>query len=285
MKTLGIVLFSLFAAWANAAHVVQNISWLELKNSGMLLSGEATASQLRIENNQSTSVTFPLFKLEKPAITKSVYALTADIRYEKVEGTGYLEMWSTFPDKSHYFSRTLAQTGPMQGLSGSSDWRPVIIPFFNREEGPSPALLVVNLVLPGKGNVIISNMKLQQYEKSENMLPQTQTGWWSDRTAGLVFGTVGGCIGLCGALIGLLTSLGKGRSFVMILLVAIPVLGAVFLIAGLLSVAQHQPYAVFYPLLLVGLLCTIIPLGLRRSVQKRFEELELRKMRSLDSIR
>ena len=285
MKILWILLFSLFAAWGNASEVVQNISWFELKKSGMLLSGEATDGQVKIENKQSTPATFPLFNLYKPGVTKSVYALTAEIRHENVEGNGYLELWSIFPDKSHYFSRTLAQSGPMQSLSGSSEWRQVIIPFFNKEDGPPPVHLDFNLHLPGKGVVIIRDMKLQEYDKAENLLSERQAGWWSDRTAGLVFGIVGGCIGLLGALIGLLTSLGQGRSFVMILLVAIPILGTVFLIAGLLSFAQHQHYATFYPLLLVGLLCTIIPLGLRRSVQKRFEELELRKMRSLDSIR
>ena len=51
--------------------------------------------------------------MEAPAVTGDSYAITGKVAYEGVEGDGYLEMWSVFPDGSRYFSRTLDDAGPL----------------------------------------------------------------------------------------------------------------------------------------------------------------------------
>jgi hypothetical protein len=283
MKTLCVLLFSLFAVLACAANVVQDISWLAFKDAGKLHSGDATAGQIKVENTESSPATLALIALEKPAVTKHVYALTGRIRYEGVEGEGYLEMWNVFPGDQRFFSRTMAKDGPMKGLHGSSDWRPLVVPFFNQEGGNQPVRLELNLFLPGKGVVFVSDLQLTQYETSENPLMAGGQSWWTERTSGLVFGILGSCIGVLGAVVGILTSLGKARSLVMALLNLFLVVGTASFAGGIVAFVQEQPYAVYYPLLLIGLLCTVIPLGLRRSIRKRFEDLELRKMRSMDT--
>ena len=54
------------------------------------------------------------------------------------------------------------------------------------------------------------------------------------------------------------------------------------LAAGVAAWSASQPYAVYYPLLLVGLLGTVIPLGLRPSLKRRYQDLELRRMQAMD---
>ena len=107
-------------------------------------------------------------------------------------------------------------------------------------------------------------------------------GWWDDRTAGVMFGSMGGVLGCLGGLMGTLCSAGRGRGFVMGSLRFLLVVGIVSAIAGVAALAVAQPYAVTYPLLLMGLLCTSLSLGLMGTVRRRFEQLELRKMSAMD---
>ena len=58
--------------------------------------------------------------------------------------------------------------------------------------------------------------------------------------------------------------------------------GTLAFVAGIVALSQSQPYAVYYPLLLVGFLAAVIPLGLRSSIHKRYDEIELRRMRAHD---
>lgn len=107
--------------------------------------------------------------------------------------------------------------------------------------------------------------------------------WWSDRSAGLVGGWGGAIFGCLGGLIGTLNSLGKGRAFIIAVMKVQVALGAACAVAGIVAVAQHQPYGVYYPLLLLGILLTTINASLLPTVRKRFQELELRRMQSLDA--
>jgi MFS family permease len=99
----------------------------------------------------------------------------------------------------------------------------------------------------------------------------------------LVGGVGGSVIGCLGGLIGTLASLGRARRLAIGLNGLIVVIGVGSLIAGVVALATGQPYAVHYPLLLGGLLCTILPLGLTKTLCRRYEEAELRKMNALDA--
>jgi uncharacterized membrane-anchored protein len=56
------------------------------------------------------------------------------------------------------------------------------------------------------------------------------------------------------------------------------VLGITCLIAGLVAVFAHQPYHVFYPLLLIGAILTFVMGGLLPMVLIRYRQAEARKM-------
>ena len=224
--------------------------------------------------------TIEVLKIESPGITRTRYALAGQVRYDAVEGTGYLEMWSEIPGRGAFFTRSMDGAGAMGTISGSSDWRAFALPF-DATGAPPPAKLTVNVVLPGRGKVELGPMRLVQYAPSED--PTAESGaWWGPRTAGLAGGVAGSVIGCIGALIGILAPRGRGRAAILALLKAMTAFGAVCLAAGVAALVKSQPYAVYYPLLLLGSLAFVLPLGLTPVIKRRYEELELRKMTAQD---
>jgi hypothetical protein len=107
--------------------------------------------------------------------------------------------------------------------------------------------------------------------------------WWSNKTAGLVGGIAGSVVGLMGAAIGTLTGIGIARNICLSLLGIMFVFGLVSLTVGLISLFFSQPYAVYYPLLLEGLLSSVLPSCLFRSIKLQYEQKELRKMHAMDA--
>ena len=59
--------------------------------------------------------------------------------------------------------------------------------------------------------------------------------------------------------------------------------GVLALTAGVVAVLQHQPYAVVFPLLLLGVLATSICGGLLPIVRRRYAELEMRRLEAADA--
>jgi hypothetical protein len=224
---------------------------------------------------QATTVT--VLSVNKPAITMRRYALAGRVKYDDVEGQAYLEMWSHFADRGRFFSRTLG-AGPMQPLSGSSEWRAFSLPFFIADRGfPPPERLVLNVVLPGGGRVEISPVLLQQ--SSENEDPTQLPGqWWDSSTAGLLGGVMGSFIGCLGGLIGVLSSRRRARRLVLGTMRLLIVLGAMSLALGLYALAISQPYVVYYPLLLLGFLSVALSGGLYRQIRARYATTERNKM-------
>jgi hypothetical protein len=107
--------------------------------------------------------------------------------------------------------------------------------------------------------------------------------WWSDRTAALVGSWGGGILGCLGGLIGTLGGMGKCRGLVMALLRIMIGLGIVLGVAGIAALVQHQPYAVWYPLIMIGIPLLVICPFMLPIVRRRYQEQELRRMQSLDA--
>ena len=218
--------------------------------------------------------------VDEPGIRGPRYGIAGEVRHRDVQGQGYLEMWSVMP-QGQYFTRTLAPAGPLKALSGSSDWRPFLLPFFNEKGAPPPRQLVVNVALPGAGSVELRNLRLLQFAEDEDPLA-TKGAWWGPQTGGLVGGAFGALLGCFGALVGWLSSRGRARAFVLGALGTVGAMSMLVLAAGLAAWSASQPYDVYYPLLLLGFLGTVIPLGLRPSLKRRYQDLELRRMQAMD---
>ena len=278
-----VLLSLLFAAGAVPA-LAQELTWDALQKeqrvaAGTVLPPEPGSSfhRLRIDGTgQATAVT--VLTIEQPPVQGPRYAITGQVRYDAVEGTGYLELWNYFPGGGQYFSRTLGDAGPMMKLQGSSGWRSFALPF-DATGAPPPTRLVVNVVLPGRGAVYLGPL---QFVASPSLDVAGATERTLDRTMGQLGGIAGGVVGSIGALIGVLTSLGRGRRFVDLTAKALVVAGTASFIGGLVAVARSQPYALYYPLLLGGFIAAVIPLGLLPSIRKRYQDIELRRMRAHD---
>jgi hypothetical protein len=228
-----------------------------------------------------------LLELPDPGITLPVYALKGMVRYDDVEGDGFLQLDSHFGDAGTFFSKSLAPAGPLGKLSGSSDWRPFVLPFYANSGGqadsaaPLPGKLTLSLVLPGAGSVSIRDVGLYQYASGVDPL-QAAGQWFDDRSTALLGAIGGSLVGLWGALIGILAARGKARHFVLGSANVLLVIGIASFAVGIVAVAAAQPYAVYYPLLLIGVILAVVFGKLRGNLSARYEQLELKKMQSMD---
>jgi hypothetical protein len=258
--------------------------WNELQKQGSLLAGPVLSPEpgapfhrLKVEGSTFGPTRVTVLTIDRPHIVGPRYGLRGQIRYEGIEGIGYLEMWNYFPDGGQYFSRTLADEGPMMKLSGASNWRPFLLPFDATGARP-PTRLVFNVVLPGRGVVYLGPVELTELNQAGGGAGEIAAHRVTD-AAGAIAGAVLGCVG---AMIGVLTALGRARSLVIASARTLIAFGAAAFVAGIIASAWSQPYSVFYPLLLLGAIACIVPLGLLPTIRRRYEEVELRTMRAHD---
>ena len=113
--------------------------------------------------------------------------------------------------------------------------------------------------------------------------PAHVKSWWSDRFAGYAGGILGGAMGLEGGLIGMLGSRGRYPRLTFSLMLATVVVGVVMLIAGVVAVCLHQPYGVYYPLLLSGFLSAVVYGSLILAFRRIRQQIELRKIHAMDA--
>jgi hypothetical protein len=275
------------AAPGLSEQVLSGISWSRLEKEGKLQQARVVPADaqtrfeaLRVENAQAEPRGVTVLTLENPGVTASRYALRGQVKYEGMAGNGYLEMWNFLAGGGRYFTRTLGSAGPMASLTGSSPWRPFLLPFDTNGQG-LPQRLIVNVVFPGRGVVFLGAVELVQFSATEDPL-KPAGAWWSDRQGGMLGGLAGGTLGVLGALVGILAGTGRARRLVLGLLELMIVICAAALLLGLTALTLGQPYAVYYPLLLLGVIGVAVPAGLRSSLKKRYEQLELRRMSAFD---
>jgi len=121
--------------------------------------------------------------IPQPKISSSVYALKGKIRYDSVEGDAYLQMNNDFGDKGVFFTKGLEPSGPMGKISGSSNWRPFILPFYTNQGDQAgaapvgPGKLTLELYLPAAGTVTIRDVRLYQYAGNEDPLASVGEGF------------------------------------------------------------------------------------------------------------
>jgi len=299
MVGLGLVLTG--GAMGASAAQVRELPWSRLKESGSLKGGQPAGEggdEYVFRNTQAKAASLSVLAIDRPGVAARQFAVAGQVRHEGVEGTGYLGMWVIYADGSHFFSRTLGQAGPMKSLTGAADWRDFLLPFDQTgRSGPGPSRLEVNIVLPGPGTVYLKSLRLVEYGPGEEAVPATAAAavpmttppaapsssarpataalagnqWWSGRQAGWIGGIAGGLFGCLGAMVGVLGGRTKARRLVFALLGAMVATGLAGLVAGAAALAASQPYEVYYPLLLVGVLLAAIPLGMWRTLRKRYE--------------
>ncbi len=108
------------------------------------------------------------------------------------------------------------------------------------------------------------------------------TPWWTLETGTLIGAFGGGGLGalggLYGAVAGWLAPRGIGKGVLLPIHLGFILLGAVALVGGIAAVIGGQPYHVFYPLLLIGVLMTCVMGGLFPVIRMRYRHAEARRM-------
>jgi hypothetical protein len=209
--------------------------------------------------------------------TTSMYVVRGLVRHRDVEQHSYLEMWSTMPDGRRYFSRQPVRLESVWSRK-AGDWRQFELPFNLMNHRPSSVTLEINVVMPpGKGTIELSRLTISDIQPTE---------WFDGRTAGLFGGLLGtgiGCYaGLFSILYMLLVPRRKGRRLLISMLLVLPAIGTAMLLLGISALCLSQPYHVWYPFVLCGVLSVIVWIFPYREMVAKYKEFDQRKMQALD---
>ena len=132
------------------------------------LAAEDGRACVKINSTNQARTAIPLLSITNPAVTARFYGLTGEVKYDMTDGSGYLEMWNGF-GTNRYFTRALGEVGPMRKIIGKSAWRPFILPFDRSGASTAPTRLDINLVLNGRGEVLVGPLKLVQYPEAKSV--------------------------------------------------------------------------------------------------------------------
>lgn len=286
-------LYLICAVAVSAQETVSEYSWEKERGKPAsplaTLAAEDGRACLKITSTNAARTQVPLISITNPAVTARFYGLTGEVKYDLTEGSAYLEMWNGF-GTNRYFTRALGEIGPMRKISGKSGWRPFILPFDRSGAADAPTRLDVNLVLSGKGEVMVGPLKLVQYPDSFGIADVMRQelysyGWWTLGTGWKAMEAgVPLILGLA-CVTGWLAHKGKARRFVMAATGVCATLGVVGALAAVAAVAAGQPWWVWLPAGFLGVvLLAIFPWQMWR-YRRRYGALELRRVASMDQLR
>lgn len=113
--------------------------------------------------------------------------------------------------------------------------------------------------------------------------------WFDPVTFGAWFGAIvggggGALCGIWGALCGILSPRGKGRKVILGGMFMFVIIGLILSGVGLFALLSGQPYGIWYPILMAGLMFAIIPGVLIPVIRKNYQEAENRRI-AAESIR
>jgi hypothetical protein len=262
--------------------------WKDLARQHELSVGEVISmdgiSVLKIEKTNDSPQELTLLKISDPSVIEKANFLRCDVKCENVQvaagssGPSRLRLLSLFPPAApggdEGSAEQLGRRAVGATIYGTSNWRPCQIGVArNVMFVDFPVRLEVRLSLTGPGTIYLRPIKLLGVAGS----------WWWPNQIGLIGGIGGSLIGCLGGLIGLLISMGKARNFVLAAAKCFIALGILLTIAGLVAVVFKQPYAVWYALLLPGVVLILVFSLNLHSIQRRYDELEIRRMTSIDA--
>ena len=223
-----------------------------------------------------------LLRIESPQTGGEAYRVSGEVRTAGVEEGAYIELLSYFNGQA-YFSRTFSDRGPMRRIEGDSDWRAFELPFFPEGAG-TPELLELKVVLPGAGTVELRGVELEALPAGASVESYAAGGgWWSPTTGNRVGGYIGALLGVIGTAIGVLVWRKADRRVVLGIVAALIAAGGITLLIGVIALMAGQPYAVYYPLMLLGGITAFVGGVNWLPIKKRYEARELQRLSAMDA--
>lgn len=226
---------------------------------------------LKVEHAGPGKLSLRLLQIPRPRVRHRRYALLGRVRVAGAQGEGYLEMWSHFPDRGRFFSRTLAPDGPLQILSGTQAWRRFALPFDARGSLKPPSLIELNLVLPGPGTVWLGPVRLVDLEdvpEAPGPMARHRPGaggpppkvppwkrselWWGPEAGAWVGAVGGGLLGVLGVALFLFGLRPRRLRRVRQIVLVAGLFGTLGIVLGVMALVRDQPADVSHPLLLLG---------------------------------
>jgi hypothetical protein len=253
---------------------------------------------LKIENTNNSPLKISLLKITDSSVIKKTGSISCEVKYENVfpNGNGSrfdgLPVSGSFqsPDTQYGLQWFCISPPTVLGgdkstntmyypMSGTSNWRRYDFPseVWMRTDANSPREVGISYFFQGRGTVYLRPIKLMKW------VSLNSSNWWTPQQSGLIGGIGGSIIGCFGGLLGWLVSKGKARKFVLTATASAIVLGFLLTIGGLVAAILKQPYAVWYALLLPGVILVLVFSLNLHSIQRRYDELEIRRMTSMDT--
>jgi hypothetical protein len=273
----------------NPPKVLRTYDWKDLNVQSIncqivLMDG---ISVLKIENTNNTRLEISLLTIKNPPLIKKASSIQCEWKCENVrQAKSFTNGITSKYDARLIWSKDFppeilggdARTNETWiSFSGTINWGRNGFGFSSDFDQTKPTEANFKLSLPSIGTVYLRPIKLLGTASSSN--------WWTPEQGGMIGGIGGAIIGCFGALTGMLASRGKARKLVLALTKVFIVLGIFLLLAGAVAAAIKQPYLVYYPLLLAGFILTIVFSINLPSIQRRYDELEIRRMTSVDTMR
>lgn len=258
---------------------------------------------LKVENTNNAPLGISLFTFTNSSLIKNATAIACDMKYENVQEIPVMVTnrnfiyrdFTTRDDKMG--ALTFIAHIPPSALGGDEidrkqfkyfvgtlNWKTYQFSVAgerppNAGDRPSnegwPTNLEVKLSLPANGTVYLRPIQL---------LGVTGNWWPTDKssTVGGAVGIFGGFIGCLGGLVGCLAGFGKARKFVLTTTKLFIALGMLLTITGIIAIVCKQPYFVWYVFLAPGVILTLVFSLNFPLIQRRYDDLEIRRMASLD---
>jgi hypothetical protein len=98
------------------------------------------------------------------------YAVVVSARLVDAEQPAVLEMWNHLSNGQVFFSRSMAQIGPMRPLQPDGQWRQVLLPADATGVEATPKSVQLNAHLQSAGQLEIRQVDLYRLEPNENAL-------------------------------------------------------------------------------------------------------------------
>ena len=150
-----------------------------------------------------------------------------------------------YPDGNHSFSKV--SYSPVH----NSLWIDFRLPMHSDKIPPTH--LKLNLVLTGEGHgLLVGSVELW------DITPADANAWWNPRTGRWIGGLTGTGFAIIGAVVAILLSRSKSLRLASALSRSAILIGILFLVTGFVTLCLHQRVAVYDPLLLNGILATIL---------------------------